>query len=407
MIDSPIQMGQFLTKSFTVSGIPFEAVFVTGGDPVQCNVESVVSMLQKVSAPAIQMFGGAPFKKYTYYLHLKVGNFAGGLEHRNSTVICLPDSPSLSFPDIAAHENFHAWNVKQIRPFELGPFDYSKTADTSQIWFSEGVTDYYADLLTYRSGLVDAGWLNNEITQRIDDLQNSPARHRISLAQCGADTWSADGFSDKGLNFYTKGYLVGWLLDAGIRGQTGGKKSLDDVMRLMFKEYRLPNPGFKAGGILKAVDEVIGKPGAMDIVYSRMVHSTEEMPYSMVRSIGFQVVGPDLPQIGFGFKTVNGLVTDADSQCLAVGLQDGDKVDSIATYPWAGGSSENQNFYTVNIERTVDGKQVKKSYRLPFNYSAVDDFAVIPDPTANSQSETLRTEWLSRPQSESPDSVKK
>lgn len=399
LIDSPIQIGQFIKDSFTVEGIPFDVVYVTGGGPLKCNKAEIDKMLQTVSAPAIKMFGSAPFTHYIYYLHLKVGSFAGGLEHRNSTVICLADSPDLSFDDIAAHENFHAWNVKQIRPVSLGPFDYSKQVDTSQIWFSEGVTDYYADMLTYRSGLQDSKWLLSEISDRAADLQTEMARHRLTLAECGARTWSDNGFGDEGLSFYTKGYLVGWLLDAGIRGQTNGKKSLDDVMRLMFGKYRLPNAGFKAGDILAAVDEVIGRPFAMDSVYRRMVHSTEEMPYAMARSLGLEVIGPDFPMIGFGFQSVDGKVHDPGAQALAQGVMEGDKIVSITTYPWNGGDSSNANFYTLAVERTVDGKTQNKSFRLPFRYQHSDDVKVILDPTAGPTAKARLSEWLQRPSS--------
>ena len=123
LIDHPFQLGTFEKRQFTLRDIPFEVIFVSPTGQFQCDFDQETAWLKMLSEPAIEMMGGAPFKRYVYILHLAVGNFGGGLEHRASTVINITNSKVLALGDLAAHEFFHSWNVKQIRPIELGPFD--------------------------------------------------------------------------------------------------------------------------------------------------------------------------------------------------------------------------------------------------------------------------------------------
>lgn len=287
LADSPIQMGLFETRSFQVAGIPFTVVFVSRNQRYRCDLDAETARLQKIAAPAIQLFGGASFKRYIFFIHLAVGDFSGGLEHRAGNVQAVVDSRPLDIDDLAAHEYFHAWNVKQMRPKVLGPFDYTQPQRTANLWFAEGVTDYYAKITTYRSGLKDRAWLLNEFKSQVRELQASEVRRRVSLADCSREAWEHGGFGNGDLSYYTKGLLVGWIFDAVIRDATDGRKSLDDVMRLMYARYRLPQPGYPEDGILRAIDEVTAASNAA--LYRRMVDTTEELPYEELKRIGIVV----------------------------------------------------------------------------------------------------------------------
>ncbi len=287
MIDHPIQMGLFERRKFELSGIPFEVVYVSLDQQYRPNLDEETARLKAVAAPAIKLFGGAGFKRYTFFIHLAVGNFSGGLEHRACNVQAVRGSRPLDIDDLAAHEYFHAWNVKQIRPKILGPFDYTKEQRTANLWFAEGVTDYYAKITTYRSGLQDQRWLLRELGGQVAGLQRSQNRLKFSLADASRLTWDDSGFGYGDLSYYTKGLLVGWIFDALIRDATDGEKSLDDVMRLMFKRFRLPQPGYEEGGILTAINEVSGSDFSQ--LYSIMVNSTEELPYDQLEKIGVTV----------------------------------------------------------------------------------------------------------------------
>jgi predicted metalloprotease with PDZ domain len=287
LIDSPLQLGAFAKKDFKVGEIPFQAIYVSADNRFQTDLDEETNRLSEISGTEIALFGSAPFKRYTYFIHLSVGDFEGGLEHRASTVLAIPNSETLAVDDLAAHEFFHAWNVKQIRPKVLGPFDYSKQDRTRNLWFAEGVTDYYSKLLTYRSGLSDEGWLFTEFAKQVDQLQASHTRDSKTADQASWECWENGGFGVGDLSYYVKGFLIGLLLDAEMRTVTHGKKSLDDVMRYLYSKYHLPEPGYEENGILDALNQVSGTN--LTPLYNLLARSTEEMPYEIMKKIGLRL----------------------------------------------------------------------------------------------------------------------
>ncbi len=290
LLDHPLQLGHFARRSFEVEGIPFEAVFVSLDGTYAPNLDTVAAELKRISRPAIVMMGGAPFKRYVYLVHLAIGGFSGGLEHRASTVLAVGNYAGLQLDHLAAHELFHVWNVKHIRPKVLGPFDYTKPVRTTNLWFAEGVTDYFAFLHVYRSRDRGEAWLLDGLADEITQLQSGETRKSKTLEDTSTQAWENGGFGIGDLSFYTKGCVVGLIFDAVIRGRTQGQKSLDDVLRLLYARHRLPNPGFEEDGILKALNEVSG----LDLteLYRRMVRSTEEIPYEHLKLIGLRLVSP-------------------------------------------------------------------------------------------------------------------
>ncbi len=285
-VDHPIQMGKFVRDSSTVMGILFDVVFVGPEGQINCNTKAETRRLMALSAPAIKLFGGASFKRYTYIIHLAVGNFAGGLEHRASNVQAVSNSAALNLDELATHEYFHAWNVKQIRPVVLGPFDYTQPVLTGNLWFAEGVTDYYAYITAYRSGVLDSRWLAFRLGQQINRLQDSSNRESVTLEDCSRRAWESGGAGVGDLSYYNKGLVAGLIFDAVIRSETGGAKSLDDVMRLMYKKYKLPAPGYDVDGIHRALNEVSGRD--LTELYHLMIQTTGEMPYDLLAGIGLK-----------------------------------------------------------------------------------------------------------------------
>ena len=214
LVDDPIQMGEFVDRKFQVKGIPFDAVFVApAGEKLKINVDQTAEVLAKVSGAAIELFRGAPFTHYIYFFHLTPAGFQGGLEHRSGTVIAIPNRDDNDLSDLAAHEFFHAWNVKQIRPDLLGPFDYTSPQRTGNLWFAEGVTDYYAKILTYRSGVHDVNWLLNELSDQVATYQAGRNRLKNTIEDASRQVWENSGFSLGDLDYYNKGLLAGLLFD--------------------------------------------------------------------------------------------------------------------------------------------------------------------------------------------------
>lgn len=291
LIDSPIEMGELWMGEFKIGEALFEiSIAGTVSESVQ---NHWMEELKKVSETAIKIMKGAPFKRYVYIIHAtQPGSsmgFGGGLEHLYSTVLGV-SSNSRSIAGLAAHELFHAWNVKRIRPAVLGPFDYTGPVRTNNLWFAEGVTEYYANLITTRAGLETHDDLLNALSGEITRLQNNPARARVTLAESSYKVWDGGmSIGYRGLDYYNKGCVAGLLMDLKLRAVTGNKKSLDDLMRVMMERYNLPKPGYPEDGILKVYSELAGQD--MKAFYTQLVESLEELPYNEVlQAAGLELV---------------------------------------------------------------------------------------------------------------------
>ena len=286
-IDHPIQLGKFVKTTFNVGDVPFDVIFVAPDNHVNCDMDAETERLRRISEPALKMFMGSSFKRYLYIIHLEIGNFSGGLEHRACNVQAVANSNQLHLDDLAAHEYFHAWNVKQIRPSILGPFDYTKPQRTANLWFAEGVTDYYAKLHTYQSGLQTESWLRAQLLDQIQELQNGQTRKTKTVEDSSKGCWESDGFGVGDLSYYTKGLLAGFIFDAAIIDATNGKKNLDDLMRLLYLQHKLPKPGYDEDDLRVAINDVAGID--LSDLYKRMIRTTDELPYGLLSKIGLKV----------------------------------------------------------------------------------------------------------------------
>lgn len=387
LLDHPIQVGRFERRSFKVSGIPFEAVFVSVDEKYAPDLDAEAERLRVLSEPAIKMFGGAPFKRYIYHVHLSVGSFGGGLEHRASTVLAVGNHKPLNLNTLATHEFAHVWNVKHMRPKVLGPFDYTQPVRTRNLWFSEGVTDFYAQIHAYRSGLFDEGWLWGSLGGQVAGLQGGRTRLTKTVEDASWNAWENGGFGLGDLSYYTKGSLIGWLLDAAIRDATDGAKSMDDVMRTLFVRHRLPKPGFEEDGIRAVVNEIAVKD--LGALYDRMVRSTQEMPYEVLRAIGLRVVRPgeDVADLGFVLRG------DVVASASGVELKPGDRVLRVGGKPFAPGAFAGlEGEVPVVVERA--GRQTAVRV-VPFNARG-EQWRVERDPFATARAAKLLEGFLAR-----------
>lgn len=324
-IDHPIQMGAMTRRSFKIGDLDFDVV-IASDNPIRFKIDEQTTVLKKVSEEAVKLFHGAPFKHYVYILHLTNAGFLGGLEHRGSTCIAMPDSAGLDYTTLAAHEFFHTWNVKNLRPKVLGPFDYTKECRTGNLWFAEGVTDYYANMNAYRSGLREAKWLYRTMGSEIGALQRGKTRLTVTLEDACKQTWESGGFGFNDLDYYNKGCVAGFVFDAAIRG--GSDKSLDDVMRSMYAVYRLPSPGYEEDGVRKAMNGVSGLD--LTSLYNTVVRSTQEVPYDGMVGIGLRVLDPTKTYQSAGFSTLNNVIDSVTEAGSTAGLKVGDEVVGYA-----------------------------------------------------------------------------
>jgi predicted metalloprotease with PDZ domain len=293
------------------------------------------------------VFGETPWRSYTV-MQIADSAYGGasGLEHQNSHVdVITPlalDSPIL--PSLYAHEIFHAWNVKRLRPADLVPYRYDAPQPTTLLWWSEGVTDYYADLADSRGGLVDSTGFLELVDGKIEEVAAAPP---IALEDASLSTWihPTDGTD---YIYYPKGSLVGLLLDVMIRDASDNRRSLDDVMRDLYATTFAKGSGFTNEQLWAAVGRAAGGPAptpavtkGFDDFYRRYVDGREELPYgSVLRLAGLRYVADTTqePRLGVGTtadSTGALVVTYVDPQgaLATAGVQVGDELVSIGEVP--------------------------------------------------------------------------
>lgn len=244
LYDSPILMGELEElPSFIVKGITHRFMGYKLGD---FDKARFMADLKKIVEASVSIIGDVPYKDYTF---LAIGPGQGGIEHLNSTTFGFSSEGLKTttgwnrMMTFLAHEYFHHYNVKRIRPIELGPFDYDKENRTNMLWVAEGLTVYYDILLARRAGILTDDDLLAGLQGRLLGYENKPGRLYQSATQASYSTWSDGPFGrsddevNKTVSVYDKGAILGLLLDFNIRQATGNKKSLDDVMRALYKEF--------------------------------------------------------------------------------------------------------------------------------------------------------------------------
>jgi predicted metalloprotease with PDZ domain len=244
--------------------------------------------LRKIVEAEKRIFGELPYDRYVFILH-HVPEGGGGLEHRNSTALQYPPYQHRprekyeNFLELAAHEFFHLWNVKRIRPEMLGPFDYVREVHTRLLWVMEGITSYYDTLIVTRAKLAGADRYLKKTSERIRRFEEKPGRRRQSLSASSFDAWIGlyqpnENAANCQMSYYEKGELVGMCLDLEIRRRTSGRKSLDDVMRLLWREWGRKDRGFPEGEFRRACERTAG--GSLAAFWKDLVDGTAEIPWN-------------------------------------------------------------------------------------------------------------------------------
>lgn len=289
LVDSPVEMGPFWSIRFTACNVPHRLV-VAGAAP-SFDGHRLVRDVRRICEETIRLWHGdgrPPFDHYVFLLNV-VNDGYGGLEHRNSTaLICgrrdLPrlgeDAASEGYQTLLglfSHEYFHTWNVKRLRPRAFARYDYAGENYTRLLWFFEGFTSYYDDLLLRRAGLIDHASYLRLITKTINQVLQTPGRHVQSVAQASFDAWVKYYRQDENtpnatVSYYTKGSLVGLCLDLALRRH--GRATLDDVMRALWRRTDAGPMG--EGDLLEVLHELTGRSWAAEI--DAWAHGTQDLP---------------------------------------------------------------------------------------------------------------------------------
>ena len=429
LLDCPIYAGNPTVYEFVVDGKSHYLVNegengVWDGPRSARDVEAIVKA-------ARALWGQLPYDKYIFFNLLTESG--GGLEHKNSTVLMSSRWNTRTRPaylgwlDLVSHEYFHAWNVKRLRPIELGPFDYENEVICKSLWLAEGVTSYYDRLLVRRAGLCSVdeylegsppGGASDADKPRndIEVLQDTPGRLVQPLESASFDAWIKyyrrdENTPNTAISYYTKGAVVGFLLDARVRKTTNGAKSLDDVMRLAYDRYSGAT-GYTPEQFRATASEVAGTD--LSPWFARALESTDELDYAEA-----------LPWYGLRFKPLEdekdkdkpkkpakawlGLTTRADNGRLAVtvvkretpgyeaGFNVGDEIvaigeERIVPEVW----SKRMDQYRPNEKVSILIARRGRLLRLEATFGAepASRFRMEPDPKATDEQKAHRKAWL-------------
>jgi predicted metalloprotease with PDZ domain len=304
LADAPMELGTFV--EFTVSGInPQIRVAIHGDGWKQADVENT---LRKICNYEIGLMGGAPYERYLFIYHVGKGAMGagGGMEHANSTAINISSGAQIA--GVSAHEFFHLWNVKRIRPASLEPIDYTHEQFTRALWFAEGVTSTYGRYAQLRSGLWSKQDFYADLAQQINELESRPANRWQSAEQSSLDTWLDKNDYYNGpefsVSYYTKGQVLGVLLDILIRDRTDDSRSLDDVLRRMNEEFAQKGKTYRDSlDVRLSAEKVVG--GSFEDFFRQYVANAEPLPYeSVLAKAGLLLQKQEIvrAELGFSFE---------------------------------------------------------------------------------------------------------
>ncbi|MFN6565899.1 M61 family metallopeptidase [Dendronalium sp. ChiSLP03b] len=400
LVDSPFEIGSHQSYHFEVLGKPHELAIWGEGN---FQTQRMIADIQKIIQVEAQMFGGLPYERYVFLLHLFAQAY-GGLEHKNSCSLIYQRFGFRSrdkyerFIQLLAHEFFHLWNVKRIRPKALEIFDYDRENYTPSLWFCEGTTSYYDLLIPLRAGIYDAKSYLNNWNKEITRFLTTPGRKVQPLSESSFDAWiklyRPDANSGNSqISYYLKGEMVSLLLDLLIRVRHNNQRSLDDVMRQMWQQFGQAEIGYTPEQLQQVIESIAG----VDLAdfFERYIDGTEELPFNKyLEPFGLHLLAEqeDEPHLGVKVKTENGREIirsiEVGSPAQLAGIDAGDELLAIEGIKvTANQLSDRLKDYQPNdtIQVTVFHQDELRTYSVTLAASVPTKYQVIavqnPDPT--------------------------
>jgi predicted metalloprotease with PDZ domain len=283
-IDCPLEIGAQKDFDFEAEGKPHRLMIFGEGN---WDEKKMIEDLKKIIKTVREFWGDLPYEHYTFMLHCTPSG-GGGTEHINSTIIGLrpfvfrDEDSYRGFLSVSMHEFFHTWNVKQLRPAGINPYDFTRENYVEELWLSEGTTDYYTGVLLRRAGFVSVDRVLDRLEETIRSDKSRPGSKIQSLAQSSFDAWvkfwknSPNAFNSE-VDYYDKGADVSLLLDLEIRQRSQNRVSLDDVMRTLYKRFPLSGPGFTNTDVRKIAEELTGSNYSQ--FFDDFVYGTAEIDF--------------------------------------------------------------------------------------------------------------------------------
>lgn len=409
LVDSPVEIGDMQVLQFEAEGAKFSVV--VHANPDDYDPKELTSSLQKLASAEIDWMQDRPFDRYMFIYHFPRDLARGGMEHAYSTAIevsasRLAESP-LSFLGVSAHEFFHLWNVKRIRPQTLEPIDYTRENYTRALWFSEGVTSTVAEHMLVRAGLMNEQSFLYRLAGQIRELQLRPAHKMQSLEESSLDAWLEKypyyRAPERSISYYNKGQIVGVLLDLEMRRATNGHGSLRDLFKYMNGNFAKKGLFFDdSEGIQRSAEAVTN--ANFDSFFKRFVSGLDELPYNEY----FQTVGLKLEQkpittsdAGFTASTNFGplpvvIAVAPNSEAENAGLKPGDTIVSV-------NGREPEPMIAEQIASLEPGSTVRLKFKSrnrtrEIRYKLAEkqdvEFRFVELPDATPQQKARRKAWL-------------
>jgi predicted metalloprotease with PDZ domain len=335
MVDSPVEISPFREFSFVENGARYRLAI--DADPADYDAAAVQSIVRRIVSAAVDWMQDRPFQEFLFIYHFRRGPPAGGMEHSYSTAIDLSARAVRANPDsiasVTAHEFFHLWNVKRIRPASLEPVDYTRENYTPSLWFCEGATNTAGEYILLRAGLIDDDDYLAHLGDAITTLENRPAHLFQSVEESSLDTW-LDKYSfynrpERSISYYNKGEIVSVLLDLAVREASGGHKSLRDVFQWMNENYARRGRFYPdSEGIRRAVEAVTGAD--FQQFFRSLVAGTEPLPYDRL----FRTVGLELKQRSYTTSDLGlGVSQGAGGFPLVASVESGSPAEEAGVLP--------------------------------------------------------------------------
>lgn len=415
LYDSPVLAGDFRTLEFRVRGVPHRIVIDGDGN---YDAERMRRDVQKIVEAAAEMMGDIPYRDYTFLLILAPSG-GGGLEHLNSTALIWrrfgfrPEKDYRDFLSLVAHEFFHLWNVKRIRPDALGPFDYTRENYTKLLWVAEGLTSYYENILLLRAGLISDRDYLEMLADAIKSLQNTPGRLVMSVEEASFDAWIKYYRRDENsinsqVSYYDKGALLGVLLDLEIRRASAGRRSLDDVMRYLYAEFYRKGRNYTPEDFQAACEKMASR--SLDEFFRRYVRGRDELPYnSFLEAAGLRLevkrssneprayLGAQLAQEGDRLivRTVR-----AGTPAYDQGLNAGDQIVALD------GKRVTLESFNARLEERKPGEKIRltifraddlRTLEVALGAAPEDEYKIVPVTAPSDAQRQIYRAWLGAP----------
>ena len=309
LVDSPAELGQFQEYGYEQKGARYRLIVSGGGRSYP--EEKILPMVRTITDYQTRLMREVPFTTFTFFFQFPRSRGTGGMEHRNAAVVSFSAKKlkrnSEDFASLVAHEFFHLWNGKRIRPRSLSPPDYARENYTPSLWVLEGLTNTYAEFTLVRTGLISRRKFYNRLAKTIQTYEQRLAVHFQSLTDASLSTWLEKypdyRLPERSISYYRKGQVAGVLLDLAIRQKTGNRRSLDDVMRTLNREFgRLDRPFEESNDFRRVMEQVAGS--SFKLFFQRYISGTDSLPYQkFLNHAGLRILGSSALTGGLGFVT--------------------------------------------------------------------------------------------------------